>query len=120
MKFTTASFLGLLLLGLTVFADDTASPALKEAETQYYRIVTLPIPEGVSLEAGATLFLKKAGGHDSASNVIGLARFARELAFEFGILKDDRAAIAVVLAEAAQAQHVSTTRPNASRSSRMR
>src|SRR5580704_14508206 len=41
------------LSGATAFADDTATPALKAAEAEYYRIVTLPIPEGVALEAGA-------------------------------------------------------------------
>jgi len=60
MKFTTSFSLAALLLGCIALADDTATPALKEAETQYYRIVTLPIPEGVSLEAGALLRFMRA------------------------------------------------------------
>src|SRR5271170_8016275 len=46
-----------LTLAAPTFGDDTATPALKEAEAQYYRIVTLPIPEGVALEAGALQWL---------------------------------------------------------------
>jgi len=41
----------------SALADDNASPALKAAEAEYYRIITLPIPEGVALEAGALQWL---------------------------------------------------------------
>src|SRR4051812_30773346 len=54
------SALTFLLVALSVdltHADDTATPALKAAEEQYYRIVTLPIPTGVALEAGAMQWL---------------------------------------------------------------
>jgi hypothetical protein len=52
MRFLTALSL-VLLTPSWLWADDTATPALKAAEAEYYRIVTLPIPEGVALEAGA-------------------------------------------------------------------
>jgi len=42
-----------LTLSASALADDIASPALKAAEAEYYPIITLPIPEGVALEAGA-------------------------------------------------------------------
>ena len=63
MKFVTAlsSFLALSLCAPLFAAENKpkTDPNLQAAEAGYYRIITLPIPDGVALEAGALQWMGK-------------------------------------------------------------
>ena len=49
----------LFLTALVVTASLIHAADIRESEAEYYRIVTLPIPEGITLEAGALQWLGK-------------------------------------------------------------
>jgi glucose/arabinose dehydrogenase len=55
MKFLSAVFASLLALALSVPASQAASKKtdLSAAEEQYYKMTVIPIPKGITLEAGA-------------------------------------------------------------------
>ncbi|MEO7319656.1 MAG: hypothetical protein ABIZ56_11760 [Chthoniobacteraceae bacterium] len=55
--FAAISFLAAFAFLSLLYAEDTATPSLKTAEAEYYKIVTLPIPGGIVLEAGALQWL---------------------------------------------------------------